>query len=74
MRTEVCTGCCAAGKRQIILLYHIQPVISANGKLYSPMLIILVEICEIFGWSVVQPLFRPGKIYIQVSAYREKGY
>lgn len=48
--------------------YTIQPVISASGKLLSPMLIVLKELHGTFGPRIQQTMFRPQNLYICASS------
>lgn len=48
--------------------YTIQPTISTEGKLMSPLYIVLKESKGQFGPRVVQTLFRPRNIYLEASA------
>lgn len=47
--------------------YTIQPTISADGKLLSPLFIVMKEPSGKFGPIVEQNLFRPSNIFISAS-------
>jgi len=47
--------------------YTIMPIISASGRLLSPLYIVLKESMGTFGPRVQDTLFRPVNIYIQAS-------
>ncbi|KAL1487471.1 hypothetical protein ABEB36_008988 [Hypothenemus hampei] len=47
--------------------YTVQPLISASGKLVSPLLVVLREPSGEFGPRVEQNLFRPENVYIMAS-------
>lgn len=47
--------------------YTIQPTISADGKLLSPLFLVLKEPSGKFGPRVEAELFRPDNVYIDVS-------
>lgn len=47
--------------------YTIMPIISANGKLQSPLYLVLKETSGNFGPRVEETLFRPANIYIAAS-------
>lgn len=47
--------------------YTIMPLISASGKLLSPLYIVLKEATGTFGPMVQETLFRPVNIYIEAS-------
>lgn len=47
--------------------YTIMPIISANGRLLSPLYMVLKESTGTFGPRVQETLFRPVNIYIQAS-------
>jgi len=47
--------------------YTIMPIISASGRLLSPLYIVLKESTGTFGPRVQETLFRPVNIYIQAS-------
>ncbi|EZA55677.1 hypothetical protein X777_04186 [Ooceraea biroi] len=48
--------------------YTIMPIISASGRLLSPLYIVLKESTGTFGPRVEETLFRPVNIYIQIQA------
>lgn len=48
--------------------YTIQPLISANGKLLSPLFIVLKESKGQFGPVVESTLFKPSNVYVMASA------
>lgn len=47
--------------------YTVQPTVSADGELLSPLLICLQEKDGVFGPIVSQNLFRPDNMYILAS-------
>ncbi|XP_043275484.1 uncharacterized protein [Venturia canescens] len=47
--------------------YTIQPTISADGKLLSPLFLVLKEPTGKIGPIVEKTLFRPDNVYIEVS-------
>lgn len=47
--------------------YTIQPTVSADGKLLSPLFLVLKEPSGKFGPTVENTLFRPDNVYIEVS-------
>lgn len=47
--------------------YTIQPTISAEGKLLSPLFLVLQERSGKFGLIVEENLFRPENVYVDVS-------
>ncbi|XP_011684673.1 PREDICTED: uncharacterized protein LOC105448012 [Wasmannia auropunctata] len=47
--------------------YSIMPIISADGRLLSPLYIVLKESTGTFGPRVLETLFRPVNIYIEAS-------
>lgn len=47
--------------------YTIQPTISAEGKLLSPLLIILKEPSGRLGPIVERTIFRPSNVFISIS-------
>jgi len=51
--------------------YTIMPIISASGRLLSPLYIVLKESTGTFGPRVQETLFRPVNIYIQASKSRK---
>ena len=48
--------------------YTIQPTISAEGQLMSPLFIVLKEAHGQFGPKVMKTLFKPENIYVEASA------
>ena len=47
--------------------YTIQPIVTANGRLLSPLFIVLKEKDGQFGSTVEKTLFRPTNVYVKVS-------
>ena len=47
--------------------YTIMPIVSADGKLQSPLYLVLKEVSGNFGPRVEETLFRPANIYIAAS-------
>lgn len=47
--------------------YTIQPTINANGKLLSPLFMVLKEAKDEFGPRVEKDLFRPENVYVTAS-------
>ena len=47
--------------------YTIQPLVSAAGELYSPMLIVLQEQADSFGPLVAAKMMKPDNLYIKCS-------
>ena len=47
--------------------YTIQPLISADGKLLSPLFLVLKEPSGMFGPIIDKTLFRPSNVYVDAS-------
>jgi len=53
----------------IINNIFIQPIISYNGNLLSPLFIVLKEINDIFGSRVQEILFTPINVIVKASKF-----